>query len=227
MVDRPSEPDSAGGSAEPEDPPLGPAESLALIQHQREETDRQLGGNPLVFFLPWGIAYLIGFGLLFLRQGFDGITPIVDMPRAFPLTILGVLLAAAMAITGYLGAKSGQHLSGPSVQQGMMYGLTWFVGFAGVMTIAGRFADQLPQREADLLWASIAVALVGLLTMAGGVVWRDWIQFFFGLWILIVNAVGVALGPGWHSLISATAGGGGLILMGLYMHLRLRHRWRW
>lgn len=226
MVDRPSGPESAGNNDESEDPPLDPAESLALIQRQREETDRQLGANPLVFFLPWGIAYLVGFGLLFLRQGTDG-TPIVDMPRALPLTILGILLATAMAITGFLGAKAGQHVSGPSVQQGMMYGLTWFVGFMGVMSIAGRFADQLPQREADLLWASVAVALVGLLTMAGGVVWRDWIQFFFGLWILAVNAVGVVLGPGWHSLISATAGGGGLILMGAFMTFRLHQRWRW
>jgi hypothetical protein len=43
-----------------------------------------------------------------------------------------------------------------------------------------------------------------------------------GAWTCLVNVLGIVVGPGWHSLIIAVAGGGGMLVAGLVGWLRLR-----
>jgi hypothetical protein len=73
-----------------------------------------------------------------------------------------------------------------------------------------------------ILWGGGMVALVGALYMAGAAIWTDRDMFVLGAWISGVNVVGVLLGPGWHSLLVAIAGGGGLLIAGLVGWWRLR-----
>ncbi|BCJ65845.1 hypothetical protein [Polymorphospora rubra] len=39
-----------------------------------------------------------------------------------------------------------------------------------------------------------------------------------GAWISGSNIVGVVAGPGWHSLVAALAGGGGMLVTGWLLH---------
>jgi hypothetical protein len=205
-----------------DDLPLGdPAESLRLIDQERAKLERSLTPDPRLMYWTWGFAWLVGFGALFLRFGPDG-RVFVDLPAWLPLTLLMVLLLSAGATTGIVGARSGRMVSGPSSRQGAMYGITWSVAFAGMAVLFSHFSEKLPDAELGLLWAGGTVALTGALHMAGAAIWNDRDLFILGAYTSVINVIGVLCGPGWHSLIIAVAGGGGMLVAGLIGWLRLR-----
>jgi hypothetical protein len=205
-----------------DDAPLGdPAESLALIHREQANLARSLTPDPRLMLWPWGFAWLIGIGLFFLRYGPDG-RVLVDLPEWVPFVVLMGLLIAAGIITGVAGARSGRQVSGPSSQQGLMYGLTWTLAFFGMSLVFSRLTNHLPDDLQGLLWAGGMVALTGALHMAGGAIWNDRSLFLLGAWISVINVIGVLIGPGWHSLIVALAGGGGMFVAGLIAWLRVR-----
>src|SRR5690349_4026075 len=91
--------------------PTSAAESLRLIQDQRDVAERSLRPDPRLIYWPWGIAWFVGFGLLFLRHGPHGQVR-VDMPAALPLITLYVLMIIAFVVSGLAGAKANRHISG-------------------------------------------------------------------------------------------------------------------
>ena len=44
-------------------PPADAAESLRLIEQERARAERNLTPDPRIFLWPWGLAWLIGFGV--------------------------------------------------------------------------------------------------------------------------------------------------------------------
>jgi hypothetical protein len=205
-----------------EDAPLAdPAESLALIQREQAGLARSLTPDPRLMLWPWGFAWLVGIGMFFLRYGPDG-RVLVDLPQWLPLvTLLGLLIAAGVT-TGVAGARSSRHMSGPSSRQGLMFGLTWSVAFFGMSVVFSRLSPHLADDYQGLLWTGGMVALTGALHMAGAAVWNDRPLFLLGAWTSLINVVGVLIGPGWHSLIVAVAGGGGMLVAGLISWLKVR-----
>jgi hypothetical protein len=201
-------------------PPIDPAESLRLIAQEQAQTERILTPDPRLLLWPWGIAWTIGFTVYFLRYGPDD-RIFVDMPGWVPLTVLMALIIAAGITTGIVGARAGRYVSGPSSTQGLMYGITWSVAFAGVAVVLSQVSDALPEDKVNLLWAGVMVAVTGALHMAGGTIYRDRVLFALGAWTSVVNVIGVLTGPGWHSLILAVGGGGGMLAAGAYQWLKL------
>jgi hypothetical protein len=202
-------------------PPIDPAESLRLIQRERASAERILTPDPRLFLWPWGLAWLIGFAVFFLRYGPDD-RIFVSMPSWLPLTVLLSLILAAGVITGVAGARAGRYVSGPTSQQGAMYGITWSVAFAGMAIVLSQVSHQLSDTDSNLLWAGAMVALTGALHMVGGAIWNDRSVFALGAWISLINAVGIFAGSGWHSLIVAGAGGGAMLLVGTRSWLKLK-----
>jgi hypothetical protein len=201
-------------------PPADPAESLRLIAHERAATQRRLIPDPRLQLWPWGLAWLIGFGVFFLRFGPDD-RVFVDMPTWVPLTVLLGLITLAGIITGVVGARAGRQVSGPSSRQGAMYGFTWSVAFIAMAVLLSRLSSLLPVPEANLLWAGAMVTLTGILHMAGGAIWNDRDLYVLGVFINAVNVIGIIAGPGWHALIVAVLGGGGMLVAGLVSWLRM------
>jgi hypothetical protein len=207
-------------SQEPdEENSLSPQESLRLISSQQQRARQVFFGDALMYWGPWGFAWLIGFGLFFLHQGLHG-EPYVNMPGNLPLIVLFCLMAAAMVISAIAGVKAGRLIQGPSNVQGMMYGFSWFFGFISVVALGIRFAAGLPDDEQAVLWSGMAVGMTGALYLAGAAMWQDWSMFVMGLWLTAINAVGITLGPGWHPLLVSVAGGGGLLIVGLVLRMR-------
>jgi hypothetical protein len=202
-----------------ERPPVDPAESLRLIAQERAQTERIITPDPRLLLWPWGLAWTIGFTVYFLRFGPDG-RVLVHMPGWVPLTVLMALIIGAGITTGIVGARAGRYITGPSSTQGAMYGITWFVAFAGATVVLIQVSDALPVDKVNLLWAGVMVALTGALHMAGGTIYRDRSLFTLGVWTSVINVVGVIAGPGWHSLILAVAGGGGMLVAGTYQWLK-------
>jgi hypothetical protein len=207
---------------DPDDRPLSdPAATLALIEAQRATAERRLNPHPIVWYGPWGTAWLLGFGLLFLRFGPDG-KVFVDMPEWLPLVVLYASLVGALVVSTLFASRAFKHVRGESARQGTMYGLAWALTFAGIGTTTGVFADRLPDDLGGMLWGSVSVAAVGTMHMAGAAIWRDLMMFILGAWITVVNIAGVLAGPGWHSLLIAVLGGGGMLGTGVVLWLRSR-----
>jgi len=69
---------------------------------------------------------------------------------------------------------------------------------------------------------SLPVLITAILYMSGGAVWRDRHQFGFGVWLSVINGVGLLAGPGWHSLVISVLGGGGMLATAAYLRARRR-----
>ncbi|GIH20538.1 transporter [Rugosimonospora africana] len=202
--------------------PVSAAESLKLIEAQRDAAVRSLRPDPRFIYWPWGLAWLVGFGLLFLRHGpHEQIR--VSMPDTLPLATLFALMIIALLVSGVAGARANRQISGDSSVRGLRYGLSWLAGFAGNAVVCAHFSKLLPAPEVGLLWAATSVGLVGVLYLTGSAVWQSRDLFVLGIWLTISNIVGVLAGPGWHSLVISVAGGGGLLVAGFAEWLRWRH----
>jgi len=204
-------------------PPTSPADSLRLIAEERATANRELIPDIRWLSWPWGIAWLIGFGLLFLRFGPND-RVFVDMPQWLPLAVLFTLLAVAAVITATINGRSSRQTVGRSKYQGMLFGLSWPIAFATTFTIAVRLSGKLPDDEVGLLWSALAVAVTGVLYLAGGMLWGGRSMYLVGVWLLAINAAGVIIGPGWHSLIIAVAGSAAMFVGGAVGHAAVTRR---
>lgn len=204
-------------------PPADPAAALRLIQEQQASASRQLYPDLRFYYWPWGVAWLVGFALFFLRFGPDG-RVFVDLPEWLPLTVLFTLLAGAGAISGIAGARAYGQVTGDSNRRGAWYGIAWFLGYLTMAVTNSQISDHLPEDLAGLLWAGSAVGLTGALHLAGAAVWLDRGLLVLGTWIIVINVVGLLAGPGWHALVIAVAGGGGMLIAGTVTWGRNRAR---
>ncbi|WBB65456.1 transporter [Micromonospora sp. WMMD812] len=204
-------------------PPADAAAALRLIEAQRAAAARRLEPDARLVYWPWGVAWLVGFGLFFLRFS-PGERVLVRLPDWLPLSVLFVLLVAAAAVQVVAGARAYSQVTGDSSRRGRWYGCAWALGSLSIFAGLGRINDQLPHDLAELLWSATAVGLTGALHMAGGAIWLDRDLFRLGVWISVINLAGTFAGPGWHALVIAVAGGGGILVAGALARLRQRHQ---
>jgi hypothetical protein len=196
-------------------------ESLALIEREEREIRRRLRVNVAMFYWPWGAAYLLGFGSVFLTY-----------PSAVPLrlsgvaaaTITGVLFAAAILVSVVSGTRAGRGVRGPSRMVGVMYGWSWALGFCTLAAVnIGVTRLGVPADAATLLWSGSSLLLVGVLYLAGGALWQDRFQYGLGVWMLVTGAGSVLAGVPGNFAVLSLAGGGGLLLTAGYFTLRPPH----
>jgi hypothetical protein len=206
------------GAVAGEDQLLSAGESLALIERQQQEARRRLGVNVALFYGPWGAAYLLGFGSIFLT--YPTSVPL-RLPGGVAAVITTVLFAAAMVISVVTGTRAGRGLRGPSRVAGAMYGWSWTLGFGALAAVnIGVTRLGLPDDAVTLLWSGSSLLLVGVLYLAGGALWQDRFQYGLGVWMLVSGAGSVlAEVPGNFAVVSL-AGGGGLLLAAGYFLLR-------
>jgi hypothetical protein len=209
------------GARVDEDEPMSAGESLALIERQQQEVRRRLGVNVALFYGPWGTAYLLGFGAVFLT--YPTALPL-RLPGPVAAAIVGGLFVGAMVVSVVAGTRSGRGVRGPSRVVGAMYGWSWTLGFGAVVAVnSGVSRLGLPEEAETLLWSGSSLLLVGVLYLAGGAIWQDRFQYGLGVWMLVTAAGSVWAGvPGNYAVLSL-AGGGGLLLTAGYFALRPCH----
>jgi len=206
------------GTTLDDDSPLSAEESLALIELQRREVRRRLGVNVAMFYGPWGVAYLLGFGAIFLTFP---TTVGLRLPVAVAVAITAVLFVSAVVITAVTGARAGRGLRGPSQTAGAMYGWSWALGFCALGVVnSGVTRLGLPDDAVTLLWSGSSLLLVGVLYLGGGALFQDRFQYGLGVWMLLSGAASVFAGVPGNFAVVALAGGGGLLLAASYFVLR-------
>ncbi|MBA8930241.1 hypothetical protein BC739_007474 [Kutzneria viridogrisea] len=186
-----------------------PEEMLALIAQERAELGRRRAVSPVPTFAAWGLAWLAGFGACYLAA--TGL-----LPWLLAGLVLGVLVAVAVVVPIVRGARAASGVRGPSRQLGLMYGLSWVAGPLALSAInSGLGAGTVP-------WTASAMFMVGLLYLAGGMLWRDLSQYLLGLWVLLFAAISVHLGSPGNFLVLSLAGGGGMLVQAGWLALRGR-----
>jgi len=201
-----------------EDSPLSAEESLALIERQQQEVHRRLGVNAALFYGPWGAAYLLGFGSVFLT--YPSAVPL-RLPGGLAAVITGVVFVTAIVVSVVRRARAGRGVRGPSRMVGAMYGWSWTLGFGAMYAVnIGVTRLGLPADAVTLLYSGSALVLVGVLYLAGGALWQDRFQYGLGVWMLVTGAGSVLAGVPGNFAVLSLAGGGGLLLTAGYFTLR-------
>jgi hypothetical protein len=203
-----------------DDVPLSPAESLQLIAQQESVVARRLWPNVTWFYGPWGLAYLLGFGAVYLS--YPTWLPF-ELPDVAASITCSVLFTAAIASSLVTGARIGRGVEGPSRRVGAMHGWSYLIGFASLAAInAGLLHAGLPSDTATLLWSGTTPMLVGVLYLSGGALWQDRFQYGLGVWMCLTGTAGVLAGVPENFAVLSLAGGGGLLLAAAYFGLSRR-----
>ena len=171
-----------------------------------------------LFYGPWGTAYLLGFGSVYLTYPSD--LPL-RVSGALAGVIVGVLFVVAMVVTVVTGTRAGRGVRGPSRMVAAMYGWSWTLGFGALAAVnIGLARTGLSDDAATLLWSGSSLLLVGVLYLAGGALWQDKFQYGLGVWMLVTGAASVFAGVPGNFAVVSLAGGGGLLLAAGYFLLR-------
>lgn len=182
-------------------------------------------GGIQIMHITWGLAWFVGNGLFFLRDG-PGDRVFVKLPTWLPLTVLLALLVVAGVVTIVLGVKVfGHGATDPTyVRQAQWYGMAWLLGFVALLITVGKVTHGLSNDEQGLIWVVTTTGLASALHLAGSAIWLDRAQFRLGIWLTVINVVGALAGQGWQALIVSIAGGGVMLYLGFAGILVSRRR---
>lgn len=202
-----------------DDEHLAPDDALAIIAGQREVTARTQPSSALLFGV-WGAAWLVGYGLMWLTALDD------DAPAVWAAAVAIGGGAAAIAFTVWHSAHRAAGIRGRSAREGARYGWAWALGFLAQGVIVAALAQAGAEPVVISLAANaIATMVVGLLYLAGGLLWEATPMYVLGAWILLTGACGAFAGlPGSYAVM-ALAGGGGMLVAALVSRVTGRRSW--
>lgn len=198
-----------------EELPDSPADALAIIRTQQAKVNAQLAPASALFFLFWGVAWILVGALAYL----DATDAIGGATAGFAGA--AVLLAAGGA-SAWVGIRSGRGVAGSSARQGMLYGLSWPI----IMTLVGVFVGAaastlgLTGVQMSVLVPAVYALVVGALYSAAGAIWGHVPNYVLGLWIVAVGVISVFAGSPANTLVFGIGAGGGMLVVGVLEMVR-------
>jgi hypothetical protein len=185
------------------------AEALAIVEREQGHAAERLSPDARLLFAVWGVTWGAGFLLLWLTAGDE---PTLDSP-AVGGVVFGVLMVAAMLVTGIHIGRRVRGVHGRSATTGQRYAAAWIVAFAGYGALmAGLDRAGASDEVLELMSPLLACLVVGLMYMAGGALWDDPSQFLLGAWITVAVGVAAIVGVPDHLLVMSVLGGGGFLV---------------
>src|SRR3569833_591749 len=142
-----------------DDEPMSAEESLNLIAQQNRRTRRELGGGPARMLAAWACAWIVGWGFTYYA------TTTGNIPGWVGGVLVAVLFVAAMGYTGYVSARAGRGIRGPSKTVGAMYGYSWALTSIGLTVVDVRITSfqALSAAQVSLLWSGTWLLLTGVM----------------------------------------------------------------
>lgn len=192
-----------------EERPHSPADALAIIRSQQARVNAQLAPASALFFLFWGVAWVL-IGVLAYLAATDAIG------GATAGIVGAAVLLAAGGASAWVGIRSGRGVAGDSARQGMLYGLSWPI----IMTLVGVFVGAaastlgLTELQMSVLVPAIYALVVGALYSAAGAIWGHVPNYVLGLWIVAVGVISVFAGSPANTLVFGIGAGGGMLVVG-------------
>ncbi|MFK4836196.1 hypothetical protein ACI3KY_10750 [Microbacterium sp. ZW T2_14] len=198
------------------------AAMLDLVRSQQDRVTRQLAAEVPLILLAWGIAWFVGFGLLWL---IDGAKPAASVPLPLAVTVFIVLMAGALVATAILGIRSGRGIraSAGAAFTGAVYGWSWTIAFIAMFVFGTALVrNGMPPEVANIYYPTASTLLVGLLYFVGGGIWHAKPLLWLGGWIMVVALVAPFFGYPTHYLVFSIAGGGVFLVGALVAWLWIR-----
>lgn len=206
-----TEPQEAGGAAE----------MLALIESQQRKVDRELLRPIPYLYGIWGVAWFVGF--LLLWSAYEGGNPLFTIPMAIAAPVFAALLIGSIVASGIIGSRINRGVKGDSNFAGIVYGLSWSLcgmAFAGLGM--GLIANGLSSELASIYFPSAYALMCGTLYLGGAALWRDKGQLILGIVLLAAGALSPFAGAPTNNLVMAVFGGGAFIVGAIVVAVRLR-----
>jgi hypothetical protein len=191
-----------------DDPALDPAAMLALLQREQDEIPRRLARGIPWILLAWGIAWFLGYEMLWL---IDGARPTFAMP--LPVSVLSfiLLLVGAIIVSAIIGTRAGRGIRSTreAAFTGTVYGVTGSAGFLAMYIFAiALSANGMDPNLEPIFFPTAMGILVALMYLVAGAIWHAIPSIVMGGAILVVSLVAPFLGYPNHYLVFAIAGGG-------------------
>ncbi|WP_369370548.1 hypothetical protein AB1046_17370 [Promicromonospora sp. Populi] len=210
--DRPVEPSEPAG--------LSPAETLRLIREQQEATRDAVEPDGRLLFGVWGIAWLIGYLAMWVSARDAGIA------EGWSGWVFAGCLVGAMTFTIVHSITRTSGTRGKSARIGAVYGWTWFLAFMAFGVMLGAMADAGASPQVMAVAANgFASLIVGLMYIAGGLLFDAYQMSAVGGWMLITAVLAAFAGmPNTYLVMAAAGGGGFLVMAAVEQVLRSRRR---
>ncbi|MBF0671725.1 MAG: hypothetical protein IR160_03975 [Salinibacterium sp.] len=200
-----------------EDRPLDPAEMLALIQKQERAVGLTYVAPVTWLYGIWGIAWLVGFTMLWAGWSFEW------MPMAVAGTIFGLLIIASIVTSAIVGTRIGRGVRGASTFSGSVYGISWtLAGTAFAALGVGLAANGMSSELASLYYPSAYALMAGILYILGAALWNTKSQLVLGIVLLVIGAVAPFFGAPTNNLVMAIGGGGAFLVGAAHFLLAVR-----
>ncbi|WP_125772759.1 hypothetical protein [Antribacter gilvus] len=190
------------------DDAFDPADSLRVIREQTDRAREATEPDGRVMFGAWGLAWLVGYLAMWTSARETG------APEPWAGFVLAGTIVGATALTIVHSTTRASGVRGASARVGAMYGWTWFLGF----TVYGMVLGAMFRAGAS--WEVVATAangfaclIVGLMYIAGGLLFGEIRMYAVGAWMLVTAAVAAFAGMPHTYLVMALAGGGGFLVM--------------
>ena len=191
---------------------IDPARILQGIEADAQQAREGMSPNQHLLFSIWGSAWIIAFlGLYFVLapQG----SPL--LPAAVGIGIAAAAFLIAIVISAVHSAKRGSGTKGPSMAQGAIYGNTFSLGMIITALLGWRLhAEGLSTMGMVTFALSSLCLVIGVLVVAGSLLFNDRTQLIFGAWILAIALLSLAA-PAPLNLLAGVLGGLGFIVLGL------------
>lgn len=207
--------------AHPSDPAgIDPAETLRMIRHQQEAARDATEPDGRLLFGAWGLAWLIGYLAMWITARDTG------RPEGWAGWVLAGCIVGAVAFTIVHSVTRTAGTRGASARIGAMYGWTWFLAFTAFGVMLGAMGDAGASSEVMAIAANgFACLIVGLMYIAGGLLFEEVRMFAIGAWMLVTAVLAAFAGMPNTYLVMAVAGGGGFLAMvAVEQVLRARRR---
>ncbi|MBP2181418.1 hypothetical protein [Amycolatopsis magusensis] len=188
-----------------ESPPnLSAQESLELIDRESAVVAKRLQGGSEHIGAMWAVLWFVAFLTFHLAgQGWPG--PL--FPLWVPGVVMTVLVGLGSVVSAVIGIRSGKGVKGTSSRAGAMYGISWPLGFAALITVNLLLtAKGLPVELIGPLWAGSTMGLTGALCLAGGAMFRDTTFYGTGVVFLVTAVVAVLVGMDYQAAVMAFGG---------------------
>ena len=196
---------------------LGAAEALALLESEQRNVQEKMGGFVPAMTAAWGVAWLLGFGALWLVDA-------VGLPLPVAVTIFIVLLLGAGALSTFFGIRSSRGIrsSWASTFTGTVYGVTWSFGSLALAAIGGGLSfNGLDQDLANYFYPAVFLFFIGIMYIIAGGIWQAPFSIVAGGLLVLIAAGTLFVPASVHFLVIALAAGLTFIALAIVHRARM------
>lgn len=198
------------------DEALDPAQMLALLERQQREYAFSYVRPVVWLYSIWGVAWLVGFVLLWLGWSVEW------MPLPVAGSVFAVLIIASIVTSAIVGTRIGRGIQGASNFSGAVYGTSWsLLGMALAALGMGLISQGMSPELASVYFPSAYALMAGIMYLFGAALWNERGQLEVGIALLLLGSI-AAFVPAPHNNLAMALGGVVFLMAALRVVAKMR-----